>query len=570
VKKIVWLLALGLGCCSSIYGQNRYDVVIDEIMADPVPLIGLPNSEWIELKNTGSAPVNLQNWRIGDATSISGAFPNYTLRPDSFVIVCSSGSLAALSALGSAIAVTSFPSLDNDGDQLFLRASNGKTIHAVSYSINWHKNETKKEGGWTLEMIDTGNPCSGFSNWTSSISATGGTPGKKNSVDGNNIDNEPPKLIKAYTLDSLTIILSFDEPVDSLPATTISNYTIDRGLPIAGVSVIPPLFNEVRIKLSPRMQPNTVYTITANNVKDCKGNRIVTANTARTGLPVEPEPGEWIINEILFNPRSGAYDYVEFYNNSNKIFDASRLYIGNKSSGGVVSSIRQLSATPFYIFPGEYIVETEDSISLSREFNVKDPSKVLQVSSPPSFPDDEGTVVSLKFQGIVLEELHYDHSWHFKLLRDEEGVALERMDPDGKTQDPGNWHSASTNSGYGTPTSQNSQYKRSAETSAAIEIVPIIFSPDNDGMDDIAGILYKMEEPGWVANIHIFDTEGRPVRYLVKNAVLGLKGNWTWDGLDEKGNKLPIGNYIIATELFNLKGKRKAFKSLIVLARRLN
>jgi hypothetical protein len=41
-------------------------------------------------------------------------------------------------------------------------------------------------------------------------------------------------------------------------------------------------------------------------------------------MPVDASTGEWIINEILFNP-ANAYDYIEFYNKSNKIFDA-KLY----------------------------------------------------------------------------------------------------------------------------------------------------------------------------------------------------------------------------------------------------
>jgi len=49
-----------------LFAQNRYDVVIDEIMADQTPIVGLPNNEWIELKNTTSSAINLLNWRIGE------------------------------------------------------------------------------------------------------------------------------------------------------------------------------------------------------------------------------------------------------------------------------------------------------------------------------------------------------------------------------------------------------------------------------------------------------------------------------------------------------------------------
>src|SRR5215831_10348459 len=119
------------------YTQSRYDVIIDEIMADPSPPIGLPNNEWIELKNTSDHAVNLQGWRVGDAGGVSGMMPDCNLQPDSFVIICNSSSVAAMSSFGTAISVTNFPSLDNDGDQIFLMASNGNTIHAVAYSAVW-------------------------------------------------------------------------------------------------------------------------------------------------------------------------------------------------------------------------------------------------------------------------------------------------------------------------------------------------------------------------------------------------------------------------------------------------
>ena len=49
------------------YAQTAspYSVVIDEIMADPSPVVGLPNTEFIELKNVSAQAFNLNGWHIG-------------------------------------------------------------------------------------------------------------------------------------------------------------------------------------------------------------------------------------------------------------------------------------------------------------------------------------------------------------------------------------------------------------------------------------------------------------------------------------------------------------------------
>ena len=177
--------------------------------------------------------------------------------------------------------------------------------------------------------------------------------------------------------------------------------------------------------------------------------------------------------------------------------------------------------------------------------------------------------VALNFQGNVVDEVKYKDDWHFKLIDNDEGVSLERIDPAGPSQNETNWHSAASTAGYGTPTYKNSQYKLLNGINATIGVTPKIFSPDNDGRDDIATIQYEVTEHGYVANITIFDAAGRPIRSLVRNGTLGLKGYWNWDGLDDKGNKLPVGTYIIFTEIFNLQGKKDRFKSTVVLARKL-
>ncbi|HRA12148.1 MAG: lamin tail domain-containing protein [Chitinophagaceae bacterium] len=553
----------------SFYTAQRYDIVIDELVADPTPVVGLPDNEWIELKNTTTFPINLQGWKISDATGTSGTMPNFILQPNGYVIVCTGSAVAAMSALGSTITVTSFPSLDNNGEILSLSDASGKVIHALTYDISWYQNELKKDGGWSLEMIDTKNPCTGGSNWKASTDATGGTPGKKNSIDAVNNDQTAPKLKRAYTINATTIVAVFNEPVDSLKGATVANYTFSNGLTIVSAISLAPLFNEVQLTLSGAMQAGTVYTLTAANITDCKGNTIGTDNKAKVGLPVDAAALDMIVNEILFNPRSNAYDFVEFYNKSNKIFDASKLFIANRNSSNVISSIGSLTTIPWLVFPGDYIVLTEDAASLSREYLVTNPDWVFTKSSLPSFPDDKGFVLLLNQQGDVIDEVNYDKSWHFKLIDNEDGVSLERIDPVGSSQEPTNWHSAASTAGYGTPTYKNSQYKLINSVNATIEVVPKVFSPDNDGRDDIATVQYQVTEPGFIANITIFDAAGRPIRNLIRNGTLGLQGYWNWDGLDDKGNKLPVGTYIVFSEIFNLQGKKEKFKNVVVLARKL-
>ena len=50
-----------------------YELVIDEIMADPSPAVGLPNCEWIEIRNISAHTIDLLNWKLAKPNSISGS-----------------------------------------------------------------------------------------------------------------------------------------------------------------------------------------------------------------------------------------------------------------------------------------------------------------------------------------------------------------------------------------------------------------------------------------------------------------------------------------------------------------
>jgi hypothetical protein len=552
-----------------IYTPQQYDIVIDELIADPTPQIGLPNSEWIELKNTTAFPINLQGWRIGDASGLSGPLPEFILKPDSFVIICTSSAVAGLSVFGTTLAATNFPSLDNTGELIYLQSANGQIIHSVAYNVSWYQNELKKEGGWTLEMIDTKNPCSGFTNWRASTDLRGGTPGKKNSIDGNNPDAVAPRLLRAYATDSVNVILVFDEPMNSLKASVANNYSISDGIGLpASVVVTAPAFSKVNLHLSTPLQRNKVYTITTQTVTDCAGNNIGTKNTAKVGLSEVADSLGIVVNEILFNPPPEGSDYVELYNRSSKIVDLNQTYIANRNTSNTVSSITLLSNEPYLFFPQEFLVVTVNPDWVKSAYLTQNPDALFKVATLPSYNDDAGNVTVLNAQGKIIDEVPYSDKWHFKLLDNKEGVSLERIDYDASSSLPQNWHSAATSVNYGTPTYKNSQFRMKDGVQGEVKLSPEIVSPDNDGMDDFATIDYSFPSAGYNASITIFDANGRPVRYLQRNALCGTQGSFRWDGLGEKNQQLATGVYVVLTEVFNLKGNKKIFKTPIVVARR--
>jgi hypothetical protein len=565
---LFWLLAFLQ--TTVLAAQGRYTIIINEIMADPTPAAGLPDHEWIELKNRSTSPINLQNWRIVDAGNQSSVMPSFVLQPDSLLIICTAGAAPALSAYGAVLAVSNFPSLDNEGDLVALKSPAGTIIHAVRYSTTWYSNELKKNGGWSLEMIDPSSPCSINNNWIASNHSIGGTPGTVNSVNTINNDLAAPELKRSYTTDSLTMILAFNEPVDSTASSRISNYTIEGGITITNAMALPPLFNEVQLRLHSPLQHTTIYTVTANGIGNCKGNTISGSRTVKSGLASAIAETDVVINEILFDPPPDGLDYVELYNRSNKIIDASKLYLANRNSTGVIASITQLIKTAFFVFPGDYLLITEDADNLARHYFVKQPDAIQVISDLPSYPDDKGSVILLNSQGTIIDEVNYNENWHFELLNNTESVSLERIDAGNSSNKPDNWHSASSTSGYGTPGYKNSQHRDQQALIAAITISPGVFSPDNDGRDDVLNIQYKVAQPGYVANIVIFDAAGRRIRNLVRNDVLGNAGGWNWDGLDDKKQALPIGTYVVYTEMFNLQGKKEYFKNVVVLGRKLN
>ena len=555
----------------SFYKHKAFDVVINELMPDPDPAINLPTEEYVELKNRTPFKINLKNWTISTPTSTK-KIPNLTIEPDSFVVLTAAGNFNAFDNYGVFVyEVTSFPSLLNDGTTLTIRDSNSVVINSINYSSSWYNDVNKKDGGWSMEQIDANNPCGGQSNWHASTHPNGGTPGRRNSFISSNTDNTSPILERIAVLSADTIMLFFNESLDSLSLQNPGSYTFDNGL-TAPTYILPISadFKKVKLKLSSSLVGSTIYNCTVTgNIKDCVGNLISTGSSALFGLPLPALPNDVVINEVLFDPTTTGIDFVELYNRSNKIIDLKDLRIGSMDTlTSILTYTEKITEDGYLLFPETYIVLSENGTTVKREYQTINPKGFYDIVDLPSMNIDDDVVTLSDKNAIVIDNLIYTSKMHFPLLVSTKGVSLERIDFNRPTNDKTNWNSASEAVGFATPAYKNSQYLL-ADGGSGVSISNPLFSPDNDGYNDVLNINYKLDEIGKIANIYIYDSKGRQVRYLVRNQQLQQEGSVSWNGINDDNEKAPIGIYVVYIELFNLSGKLNKYKLSCTLAGKL-
>ncbi len=287
------------------------------------------------------------------------------------------------------------------------------------------------------------------------------------------------------------------------------------------------------------------------------------------GFPVESDSLSIVINEILFNPRPNGVDFLEIFNRSSKIIDLGDLRLASRDLNSLeLKSITPLSNSSQLILPGKYLAFSTDIDDILMQYPFAIDENLLQLSSMPSYPNDNGRAVLLDKGLHIIDEMSYSEKMHFPLLVSVEGVSLERLNPDQSSWDETNWHSASESIGFATPGQKNSQYLTDIEITDPVYVEPEIFSPDNDGYNDLSSFYYAFTEPGYVANVIVFDALGHRIRILANNELLGTSGSFIWDGRNSGGELMGRGIYVFFMEVFNLKGNIKVYKKTCVLAAR--
>ncbi|MDZ7771400.1 MAG: lamin tail domain-containing protein [Balneolaceae bacterium] len=530
--------------------------------------------EFVEVLNTSTKNLDLQNWRLGDAVSSTLLREAVLLLPGELLVFTGTGSSSRF------LQVPGFPSLNNSSDRIYLRDADGVTVDSLAYVAESHP----VRAGHSLERRDPRAPTLDPSNWTESSAEGGASAGHTNSAF--RPDVEPPRLRFAGVSREGMLEVRFGEFVRLLPETEFSA----GKLPLRLYAFQP--HQADRLLLEPEhggiLEPDASLSILAvRNLEDHRGNRM---DLQEIDIAWPPGPGDLTFNEILYEPIAGADDgrpdqaeYVELVNRRAYPLSLEGLHLhGAADENGRVARLVPAEDRHRSLEGGGFALLYADTAADLRRSRVGVYFRLEEETAAPAPPllrfDRDGLGLApdrplflADSSGTVIDSLFYTASWHNPDLVDVRGIALEKIDPSLSGNAPLNWGSSAAPLG-GSPLQENSIRSREGESLAqtGLHVSPNPFSPDGDGYQDHLVISWVLDRPDYLLRVRIYDRFGRPVHTLADGMRAGPSGSLLWDGRDGQRRSNRIGIYIVTLEAWsNAAGRRQAYRELAVLARKL-
>ncbi len=595
------------------------DVLINEVMADPRGLTKFPATEYVELHNTTDHEINLEGWAfVYDKTSIP--LPDAELPAGGYAVLYKVGREISVADGAAEVAVKRFPAnMVNAGKPLALKDPSGTVIHSYTYpkakagrSIErgegdkWHLS-TDPRGGTPGEENSEGTP------------DRPDEPEKPKAFPGDVLINEvmadPRGLTKLPATEYVELHNTTDHEIDLEGWTFVYDKTSiplpDAELPAGGYAVLYKAGREisvadgaaeVAVKRFPANMVNAgkplalkdpsgtvIHSYTypkakaGRSIERGEGDKWHLSTDPRGGTPGEEnsegapdkpdepdepnkpnepdateqvEPREIILNEILFDPQPHGSEYIELYNRSDRTLSTHGLAIALRKSDGHLGTRHSLTSLATTLAPGDYLVLTSDPNGVTSL--IRTPAlDVIRRFKLPALNNQGATIVLLRTaDSTVVDEVTYSAKWHSSAVKIRRGVALERISPDGSSQEAANWTSASSETGYGTPGYKNSQ----SGTSSQIEESATISEPEYNASTRDYLIRYRMDKPDYRCQMAVYSSNGQKVAVIANNQLLPPEGEIRWDGAG-----LTPGVYIFYVELYHPDGSSQHIRKPLLV-----
>ncbi len=550
-------------------------VILTEVMFDPAG--SESTDEFVEIYNAGAVPVDLSGWRLGDGTSTDAILPadsaDLTLLPGQFGIILDPNyftvpsttydSLIPPEALLLTVESSTFGSggLSNStAEVVMLINAGGDTVQQYRYSLG-------NPSGFSDEKIHL-TADNDSANWADSRRLYG-TPGSLNSVTPRPIDGSIERLSILTATPIIGGTLEFEASVHNRGTETIAGfdwltfYDHNRnGRPESGevVENFPhpdPLSPGDSLILRGQFSDLPFGELHPGVALQIEGDGDTTNNVAVATVFVDNPAGvPVVINEIMFQPRTGYEEWVELYNRGEEPVNLRLLSFAD--SRDTIS----ISREDRWLSPHEYAVLGGDSLLILQY--ALSPGQVIIRPDFPTLNNDFDDLRLLGPTGITYDRVPYTSEWYGR--ETDPGTSLEKIRPDLEGQLSTSWAASVAGS---TPGRQNSVYVESLPAAGELHIAPNPFSPDGDGVEDFTVIRYQLPVETAAVNLRIFDIRGRKIRHLANGEPVAQSGQFVWDGKDDGGNIARIGAYIC---LFQALSPRREvlveLKKVIILIKR--
>ena len=594
------------------------DVLINEVMADPRGLTKLPATEYVELHNTTDHEINLEGWAfVYDKTSIP--LPDTELPAGGYAVLYKAGREISVADGAAEVAVKRFPAnMINAGKPLALKDPSGTVIHSYTYpKAKAGRSIERGEGDkWHLST----NPRGGTPGEENSEGAPDkpDEPEKEKSSPGDVLINEvmadPRGLTKLPATEYVELRNTTDHEINlegwafvydktsiPLPDAELSAggyavlYKAGREISVADGAA------EVAVKRFPANMINSGKPLAlkdpsgtvihsyaypkakaGRSIERGEGDKWHLSSDPRGGTPGEEnsegapdkpdepdepnkpnepdteqvEPREIILNEILFDPQPRGSEYIELYNRSDRTLSTHGLSIALRKSDGHLGTRHSLTSLATTLAPGDYLVLTSDPNGVTSL--IRTPAlDVIRRFKLPALNNQGATIVLLRTaDSTVVDEVTYSAKWHSSAVKIRRGVALERISPDGSSQEAANWTSASSETGYGTPGYKNSQ----SGTSSQIEEGATISEPEYNASTRDYLIRYQMDKPDYRCQMAVYSSNGQKVAVIANNQLLTPEGEIRWDGAG-----LSPGVYVFYVELYHPDGSSQHIRKPLLV-----
>ncbi|MGM0545514.1 MAG: lamin tail domain-containing protein [Bacteroidota bacterium] len=549
------------------------DIVINEILYDPGDS---EKADFIELYNTSNRNFDVTEWVMGDFSGETTIEDNLQLKAGEYMVLTGNRNFAA--DLKAGAFVNGFPALNNNTpDAIYIRNQNGATIDSVRYAQSWGSDID----GTSLERKDPLAASNDASNWQSNNTENGISAGVQNITFKE--DTNPPEIIFSKILPNNNYEVRFNEFIHL--TDEVAFYYGNQQLTISEFDST----NASVIYLqspSNKSSDSLNTTLRAENISDVKGNSNATSEVS---IAQPMQNGDLVINEIMFNPLADSDDnqpdqteYIELRNTEDHAISLEGLFLHDEpDENGDIRDIQPVSTTTKWVPPqGQVLVHAEEAADFDESltanfFDLQSPKKqsILRADRASlSLASSDDAIYIADSTGATIDSVFYDQSWHNPNIIDTRGIALERITPDGPSNDESNWGS-SVNKKGGTPNNENSIYQENGEIKeeTGISFTPNPFSPDDDGHEDNLFINYTLDYQDYLMKVRIYDRYGRLVRTLADGEQAGFEGQLIWDGRKDDDSRNRIGIYIVVFEAYDsTSGGDKTFKKTVVLARKLN